>query len=136
MFARILVLGSLNTITKETAVVTVILGRSAPDPGLGAPIQLLGRDPGGLLDLLGISKALTSQRITAEEPPPPLLQIEPARSRRNEDVVNARMLFQPGARLQTEVTAEIVADDEDLSPGVVGFDVGQKCNVAFGVARS
>jgi len=102
---------------------TVVLGWPTPDPGLGAPIQLLGGHTGGLLDLFGIGEALPGKRIAAEEPPPAFLQIEPACSRRDEDVVNARMLLQPGARLQARVTAEIVADDEEVSPRVVGFDV-------------
>ena len=129
-------LRSLNAITKESAVVAMILGRPTPDPGLGAPVELLGGNTGGLLDLFGIGEALPSERIAAEEAPPALLQIEPARSRRNEDVIEARMPFQPGTRLQTIVTAEIVADDEDVSVRVVGLDVGQQSNVAFRIARS
>jgi hypothetical protein len=130
------VLRSLNAVTKESAIVAVVLGRPTPDPGLGPPIQLLGGDAGGLLDLCGIGEALASQRITPEEAPPPLLQVQPARARRNEDVMDAWMLFQPGARLQTRVTAEIVADDEDISARIVSFDIGQQSNVAFGIARS
>jgi hypothetical protein len=129
-------LRSLNAITKESAVVAVILGRPTPDPGLGAPVELLGGNTGGLLDLFGRGLALPSEGIAAEEAPPALLQIEPARSGGNEDVREARMPFQPGTRLQTIVTAEIVADDEDVSVRVVGFDVGQQSNVAFRIARS
>jgi hypothetical protein len=131
-----LVLRSLNAVTKESAVMAVILGRPTPDPGFGPPVELLGGDAGGLLDLLGIGEALPDKSIAAEEAPPPLLQIEPARSCRNEDMMQARMLFQPGTRLQTVVTAEIVADNEDVASGVVSFNVGQESNVAFRVARS
>ena len=111
-----------------------IFGWTSPDPWLGPSVELLGSDTSGLLDFLGIGKTLPGQGIAAEEPPPALLQVEPACSRRNEDVVNARMLLQPGARLQTRVTAEIVADDEEISARVVGFDVGQERDVAFGIA--
>ncbi len=45
------------------------------------------------------------------------------------------MRFQPGARLQADVTGEIIADDEDVTAGIVGFDVGQQGDVPFGVAR-
>ena len=114
----------------------VILGWSSPDPGLGPQIELLGGHTCGLLDLFGIGEALASQRVPAKKAPPALLQIEPARSRRNEDVMQTRMPFQPGARLQTIVTAEIVADQEDVSAGVVGFDIGQQSDVPLGVARS
>ena len=46
------------------------------------------------------------------------------------------MLFQPGTRLQTGMTAEIIGDDEEVAFGIVGFDVGQKRDVACRVARS
>ena len=114
---------------------TVILGRPSPDPWLGPQIELLGGNACSLLDLLGIGEALASQRVPAKKAPPALLQIEPARSCRNEDVVNAWMPLQPGARLQAIVTREMVADDEASSTRVVGFDVGEQRDVAFGVAR-
>ena len=129
-------LRSLNTIAKESTIVAMILGWTSPDPGLGAPVELCSGHTSGLFDFLGISKTLPGQCIAAEEPPPALLQVQPARSRRNEDVMDARVLFQPSARFQARVTAEIVADDEEVSAGVVGFEVGQQCNVAFGVTRS
>jgi len=95
---------------------------------------LSGGDARGLLDLFGIGKALTSQGITAEEPPPALLQVEPAGSGGNEDVMEAWMPFQPGPRLEAGMTAEIVGDDEEISSRIVSFDVGQQGNVAFRVA--
>ncbi len=114
----------------------MILSRPTPDPGLGPQIELPGGNAGGLLDLIGIGEALPSEGIAAEEPPPAFLQIEPAGPRGNEDMMDARMSFQPGARLQTTVTAEIVGDDEDVATGIVGFDVGQQRDVTLGVARS
>jgi hypothetical protein len=130
------VLRSLNAVTKGPPVVARILGRPSPDPGLGSPVELRRRNTGGLLDLLGIGKTLPGERIAAEEPPPALLQIQPTRSRRNEDVMNARMPLQPGARLKAGMTTEIVGDDEEVAFGIVGFDIGQKRDVAFRVARS
>ncbi len=131
-----LVLRSLNAITKESAILAMVLGRPAPDPGLGTPVELSSGDAGGLLNLVGIGKALPGEGITAEEAPPALLQIEPTGSRRNEDVMEARMPFQPGTGLQTIVAAEIVADDEDVAVRVVGFNVGQQSDVAFRITRS
>jgi len=130
----LLMLRSLNAVTKESAIMAVILGWPSPDPGFGPSVELLGSDTGGLLDLLGVGEALPGQRITAEKPPPALLQIEPARSRRDEDVMDAGMIDQPGAGLQTVVTAEIVADKEQVTAGVVRFDVREQCDVAFRVA--
>ena len=55
-----LVLSSLNTITKEPAAMATILGRPSPHPRLGAPVELCSGHTGGLFNLLGISKALAS----------------------------------------------------------------------------
>ena len=130
----VLVLRSLNAITKEATIVAMILGRASPDPGLRPQVELSSSNAGGLRDLLGIGKALPGQRITAEEAPPPLLQIEPTCPSRDEDVVDARMRFEPSARLETVMAAEIIADDEDVAGGIVGFDVGEPRDVALGVA--
>jgi len=127
-------LSSLNTVIKETAVVSVIFGRASPDPGFGSQVELSRRHASGLLDLLGIGETLTGEGIAAEEAPPTFLQIEPTGSRRNEDVLEAGMAFQPGARFEAIMTAEIVADDVEVAFGIVGFDVGQKRDVALGIA--
>src|SRR5215469_5618511 len=129
-----LMLRSLNAITKESAILAVIFGRPTPDPRFGPSVELLRRDASGLLDLFGVGKALPGKRIAAKEAPPALLQMEPARSGRNEDVMQAWMPFQPGAGLQTVVTREIVADHKNVPAGVVRFDVREQCNVAFRVA--
>src|SRR5689334_18159014 len=81
-----LVLCSLNSITKETAIVAMILGRPSPDPGLGPSIELCSRHAPGLVDLSRIGKTLARQRIAAKEPPPALLQVEPAGPFGNEDL--------------------------------------------------
>ncbi len=68
-----LMLRSLKAITKEATVVAMVLGRSTPDPGIGAPIELSGRDASGLLNFISVGKALPSQGIASEEAPPALL---------------------------------------------------------------
>ncbi len=131
-----IVLSSLNAVTKEVTSLATRLGRTSPDPGLGPQVELSSRDAGGLCDLLGISKALTSQRIAAEETPPTLLQIEPTGPSGNEDVMDARVPFQPGAGFEAVVTAEVISDDVEVAGRIVGFNVGEQSDVAFGVARS
>src|SRR5262249_13459755 len=86
-----LVLHSSNTRTKEAPVVPVGLGRPAPDPGLGAGIGRFRGDAGCLCDLGGIGEALAGERLPPEEPPPAVLEIEPARPGGDEDVVEAGM---------------------------------------------
>jgi len=114
---------------------TSCLGRSSPDPGLGPPIELHGRYAGGALDLVSIGKALSGERIAPKQTPPALLQVEPACSSRNEDLMEARMLDQPSAGLGTVMTGEVVSDDEDVTCRIVGFDSSQQANVVRRVAR-
>ena len=69
-------------------------------------IELSRGGSGGLFDLVGSGKTLASQRITAEEPPPALrAALRKPRPCRNEDVLEARMLGQPGAGLGTVMEA-------------------------------
>ena len=45
--------------------------------------------------------------------------------------MDARMLFEPGARLEAVVTGEIIGDRRDLASRIVGFDGGLQSNVAL-----
>jgi hypothetical protein len=67
-------LGSLNTIRKNLAIVPMFLGRPSPDPGPGVPGELGGSHTGELLDLLWIGKTLPDQRIAAEEASPTIIR--------------------------------------------------------------
>src|SRR5258708_12229376 len=118
-----LMLRSLNPITKETPMTTRCLRWTSPDPGPGPQVELRRRDASGLLNLLRIGKALPGERIATEESPPALLQIEPARSGGNEDLLDAWMPFQPGARLQAVMTAELVVPDLAIPSVVTAFSV-------------
>ena len=55
-----LMLRSLKAIRKEAAIVAMILGRPSPDPGVGPQVELRGGNAGGLLNLTGVGKALSS----------------------------------------------------------------------------
>ena len=131
-----LLLRSLKAIRKEAAVVAMILGRTSPEPWVGSSVELSCRNAGGLLKLIGIGKALPRKGITTEEAPPALLQVEPAGSFGNEEVVNAGVLGQPSAGLSAVMEASIISNDEDVPGRIVGFNVGQRGNIALGVARS
>src|SRR6266699_1836904 len=113
----------------------MILGRPTPDPGLSPQVELPGGDAGGLLDLIGIGKALPSQSVATEQAPPALLQVQPAGTFGNEDLLEPRMLGQPGAGLGTVVAGEVVGDDEDVARRIIGFDVPKESNVVRRVAR-
>jgi hypothetical protein len=92
-------LHSLKAITKEPMQLAVGARWSSPHPGLGAVIELLGGHPPRLVDLARIGKALPSEGLPPKQAPPPLLQVEPTRSRRNKAMVQAWMLGQPGTGL-------------------------------------
>ena len=114
----------------------MILGRSTPDPGVGSPVELSCRHPRGLLNLIRVGETLTRQGITTEQSPPALLQVEPAGSGGNEDLMKPWMLSQPGAGLGTGVAGKVVSDDEDVTRRIVRFDVSEQGNVVRRVARS
>ena len=115
--------------------VATSLGRPSPDPGLGTSVELRGRHAPGQVDLARVGKTLTGEGIAAKEPPPALLQIEPARSFGNEDVVDAGMFCQPSAGFQAVVAAEIICDKENVAPWIVGFDQFEQLDRIRRVAR-
>ena len=112
------------------------LGRSSPNPGFSSVVELHSRHVHCPFNLIGIGKALSSERIATKEAPPALLEIEPAGAFGNEDMLEAWMVRQPGARFQAVVTAEIVGDDEDVPLGIVGFDLLEQLDVMLGITRS
>ena len=122
-----LLLRSLKTIIKDATIVAMIFRRSTP--GIGTPVELSGGDASGLLNFISIGKTLSSQRIASEEAPPTFLQVQPAGSFRNEDVMEPRMLSHPGTSLSTSVAGKVVSDDEDVAGRIIGFDVGKQGNV-------
>ena len=97
-------------------------------------VELSRGSASGLLDLIRIGKALPSQGITAEETPPALLQVEPTRPCGNEDVMETRMLREPGPRLGTVVAGEIVGDDINVPGGIVDFDALKQSNIVRRIA--
>lgn len=109
--------------------------RSSPDPGLGPSVELRGGDAPGQIDFTRVGKALAGEGIAAKEPPPPLLQVEPARSFRNEHVMQTRVVCHPGARLQAAVTTQVIRDDEEVAGGIVGFNQLQEFDIIRRVAR-
>jgi hypothetical protein len=132
---HVLVLHSSKAVRKESAQMAPRFRRSSPDPRFGSVVELLR---GGLpcpVNLVSIGKTLVGERVTAEEAPPALLQIQPTRAFGNEHLLDARMVRQPGARLQAVVTAQVVGDNENIARRIVSFDVFEELNVVLGVAR-
>jgi hypothetical protein len=133
---RALVLCSLNAVTKDASIMTRILGRATPDPRLGSSVELGRRHTYRLFDFIGSGETLSRKSITAEKPPPAFLQVQPTGSRRNKDMMQTWMLDQPGTSLRAVMTTEIIRDDEDVTTGIIGFDVLKERDVVRGVAGS
>ena len=115
-------LRSLNPVTKGPAPVAMGRRRSSPDPRFGPRVELRGGHTPGQIDLTWIGKTLTSKRVATKDPPPALLQIQPARPFRNENMVDAWTIRQPGTCFQAAVATEIIRDDENVAGGIVGLD--------------
>ncbi len=109
------------------------LGRPSPDPGLGSMIELSRCHASSLLDLSWIGKALSSQRISPEKPPPALLQIEPACPFGNEDLMEARMLGEPGGGFRAQMTGQVICNHEQISLGILGLNIGKQGDVVLRV---
>lgn len=133
---REILLCSSKAIPKAAAEMSAGLGRPPPNPGFRPVVTLLRRHLHRLFNLTGIGETLARQLITTEEAPPAFLEIEPTRPFRDEDVLEPWMLCQPGVRLQTIVTAQIVGDDENIPRGIVRFDGLEQLDVVFRITRS
>ena len=110
-------------------------GRSSPDPGFGPVVELRRCHLHRSLDLISIGETLSSEGIATEETSPALLQIEPAGPFGNKDVLEARMIRQPGTGFQAVMT-EIICNNENVPSWVVGLDVLEQLNVVLGIACS
>src|SRR5436190_22288658 len=87
---------SLKGVYKASAVGAWFGLGPAPDPGPGAGVELGGGDPGGVGELVGVGEFLPGQRLAPEDPPPALLQVQPAGALGDEDVADAGIAVQPG----------------------------------------
>ena len=110
--------------------------RTSPDPRLLAPIEFVGRNDRHLVNLVAISESLTGERLPPKESPPTFLQIEPAGTFGNKDLMNAGMSLQPRHNRRALVAGEIVGDEVQISHGIVLLHGIQQTQVASSVARA
>ena len=117
-----------------TAQVALGWRRSAPDPGCGATVELLGRQTRRLVDLVGIGEGVSGERFPTEDPPPPLLQVQPAGTFRDQYLLHPRMRRQPILDRRTRMTGQIVGNQLEV-PARVGCCRGiQQLEIAARVA--
>src|SRR6266496_1688039 len=107
---------------------------AAPHPRAGAGVELAGRHPGVQGDLLGSGKRLPSKGLAAKQPPPALLQVQPAGPLGDEGVLDPGVVGQPRAGAAAAVAGQVVGDHHDGPGRVGGLDGGQQLLVADRVA--
>ena len=87
---------------------------------------------------IGIDDVLSYylEGFSAEETPPTFLEIEPACTFGNEDLVNSRMSVQPCHNRRALVAGEIVCDHVEIAIRIGLIDRVQQAHIAGGVART
>src|SRR5258708_7030842 len=95
---------SSKVVDKATTQRAVWRRRTAPDPGMGAAIELASRHARGESDLGAISETLAGVGSTAQEAPPAFDEIEPSGPDRNKDLLDTRVGGEPLADGATRVT--------------------------------
>ena len=89
---------------------------TTPHPGLRPDVELFCGDPRSQFDLLGLGQAaLSRQSLAPKQLPPRLLEFEPARPYGYEDLLHARVVFQPLPDGRALVIRKIVADQVEVA---------------------
>src|SRR6266536_172179 len=115
-----LMLRSLKMVHENSPSVAWGRWRAAPHPRAGTGVEPTGRNLGRERDLARVGEGLPGQRLAAEQPPPALLQVEPAGPLGDEGVLDTGMVDQPGAGAGAGVAGQVVGDHHD-GPGRVGL---------------
>src|SRR5262249_12819831 len=115
---------------------------TAPDPGMGAAIELGSRHARGEGDLGASGETLSGVGGAAQEAPPGFDEVEPGGPHRDEDLLDTWMGGEPVADGATRVTGEVVGDeiavigDEiAVAVGIVAIDGLEQVQIPCGVAR-
>src|SRR5579859_5261223 len=126
----ILVLRSSTGVPKARAVQAWRGRRPSPHPRLRTGVELCGRDRRRLVNLRWISETLASVGFSASQPPPRLLQVQPARPLGDEYLVHAGMISEPGLNRRALVTGEVVCDELECARRVGRGDLRHELPVA------
>jgi hypothetical protein len=127
--------GSSKTVDEAATQLAVWSRWTAPDPRMGAAIELASRQARGEGDLGAIGETLTSVGGAAPEAPPGCDEIEPSGPDRNKDLLDTGMGSEPLADGATGVTREVVSDEIEGAIGMVAIDGAEQVQIPCGVAR-
>ena len=120
--AAVLVRRSSKAIDEAATDLAVWGCRTAPDPGMGAPIELASGYTSGEGDLRTVGETLARVGRSAQEAPPALDQVEPTGGNRDEDLPDARVSRQPVADGPARVATQIVRDQIQVALRVVAVN--------------
>src|SRR3954462_2650431 len=112
----LLVLRSSKQVGEAPSAVSCRWRWPSPDPGFGVGVELGGGQLGGVGDLARVGEGLPGEGVPAKDPPPGLLQVQPAGALGDEHLLEARMSGQPGPCGQAGMAGQVVGDHRDL-PG-------------------
>src|SRR4051812_21042082 len=91
-----LVLRSSKVVNERAPPMSAGLRWTTPHPGLRPDVELFCGDPRSQFDFLGVGEALSRQSLAPKTASTPrLLEVEPARPYGYEDLLHARVVFQP-----------------------------------------
>jgi hypothetical protein len=130
-----LVLRSSKVVNKRSPTMPMRSRRTTPHPGSCSMVELLGRYPRGQLDLPRIGEALSRQGLSSKQPPPRLLQVEPARPYGYKNLFHPRVFLQPLSDGRTLVAGKIVSDQVKVAGRVRFGNRFEQPQVSFGIAR-
>src|SRR5215212_818706 len=109
--------------------------QTTPNPGSCSVVELLGSYPRGRLDLSSIGEALSCQGFSSKQPPPRLLQVEPARHHGYENLLHPRVSLQPLSDGRTLMARKVVSDQVKVAGRVCFANRFEQLQVTFGIAR-
>ena len=108
-------------------------GWASPDPGLGMTIEMVGGDLGDEGNVVIVSQRLPGEGFAAEESPPPLNEIQPGGSYRNEGVLDPGMQFQPVPDRTAGVAGQVVRNQVEIAPRIGLVERLEQLEVAGGI---
>ena len=109
---------------------------TSPDPGRRVAIEVLSGDTGDVRDIVIIGQRVPGEGFAPKDPPPPLDQIQPSSSYRNEGVLDARMGFEPCPDGSTGVTRQVIGNQVEIPLRVGAVQRLEQLQIASGIARA
>ncbi len=126
---------SSKAVQEATTELTVGWRWAPPDPGTGAGIELVRREPCGDGQVLVIGEILAREGFAPKDAPPAFDQVEPGGAHRNGEGVHPPVLGKPVLDGWTGVTREVIGDQIEVTGRIGLRHGGEQGQIAGGIAR-